>query len=62
MPGYGAGEDANTQLRRLSEQIKTQLAGEPVTEEVIEDPQVELLPAVEYEEGTGELDVGPENN
>ncbi len=56
------GEDANTQLRRLSEQIKTQLAGEPVTEEVIEDPQVELLPAVEYEEGTGELDVGPENN
>jgi len=56
------GEDANTQLRRLSEQIKTQLAGELVTEEVIEDPQVELLPAVEYEEGTGELDVGPENN
>ena len=54
------GEDANTQLRQLSEQIKTQLAGEPVTEEPIEDPQVELLPAVEYEEGTGELDVSPE--
>lgn len=54
------GEDANTQLRQLSEQIKTQLAGEPVTEEPIEDPQVELLPAVEYEEGTGELDVTPE--
>lgn len=50
------GEDANTQIRQLSEQIKTQLAGEPVTEEPIEDPQVELLPAVEYEEGTGELD------
>lgn len=55
------GADANTQLRQLSEQIRTQLAGEPVTEEVIEDPQVELLPAVEYEEGTGELDVGSEN-
>lgn len=54
------GEDANTQLRQLSEQIKTQLAGEPVTEAAIEDPQVELLPAVGYEEGTGELDVGPE--
>lgn len=54
------GEDANTQLRQLSEQIKTQLAGEPVTEASIEDPHVELLPAVEYEEGTGELDVTPE--
>lgn len=49
------GENANTQLRQLSEQIKTQLAGQPVTEEPIEDPEVELLPAVEYEEGTGEL-------
>lgn len=49
------GEDANTQLRQLSEKIKTQLAGEPMTEEPIEDPLVELLPAVEYEEGTGEL-------
>lgn len=48
------GEDANTQIRQLSEQIKTQLAGEPVTEEPIENPEVELLPAVEYEEGTGE--------
>lgn len=54
------GEDANTQLRKLSEQIRTQLAGEPVAEQPIEDPQVELLPAVEYEEGTGELDVAPE--
>lgn len=49
------GADANTQIRQLSEQIKTQLAGEVVTEVAIEDPQVELLPAVEYEEGTGEL-------
>lgn len=54
------GEDANMQLRQLSGQIKTQLAGEAVEEPAIEDPQVELLPAVEYEEGTGELDVTPE--
>lgn len=54
------GEDANTQLRQLSGQIKTQLAGEAVEEPAIEDPQVELLPAVEYEEGTGELDATPE--
>jgi len=45
-----SGEDANTQIRALSEQIKTQLNGEAVTEEVLEDPQVELLPAVEYED------------
>jgi maltose-binding protein MalE len=49
------GEDANTQLRSLSEQIKTQVAGETVTEAMIDDPEVELLPAVAYEEGTGEL-------
>jgi hypothetical protein len=49
------GEDANTQLRSLSEQIKTQVAGETVTENVIEDPEVELIPTVIYEEGTGEL-------
>jgi maltose-binding protein MalE len=49
------GEDANTQLRSLSEQIKTQVAGETVTENVIEDPEVELIPVVTYEEGTGEL-------
>jgi hypothetical protein len=49
------GEDANTQLRSLSEKIKTQIAGETVTEIAIEDPDVELLPAVGYEEGTGEL-------
>ena len=44
------GTDANTQLRMLSEKIKTQLAGSPVEEVPIEDPKVELLPAVEYEE------------
>jgi maltose-binding protein MalE len=49
------GEDANTQLRSLSEQIKTQVAGVQVTEEVLEDPEVELIPVVDYEEGTGEL-------
>lgn len=49
------GEDANTEIRTLSEQIKTQLYGEAYTEEVLEDPQVELLPAVEYEDsGEGE--------
>lgn len=45
-----SGEDANTQIRRLSEQIKTQLNGVGVTEEALEDPEVELLPAVEYED------------
>ena len=45
-----SGEDANTQIRTLSEQIKTQLNGAAVTEEILEDPQVELLPAVEYED------------
>ncbi len=45
-----SGEDANTQIRQLSEQIKTQLNGESVTEEPLEDPEVELLPAVEYED------------
>lgn len=45
-----SGADANTQIRTLSEQIKTQLNGAAVTEEILEDPQVELLPAVEYED------------
>lgn len=45
-----SGDDANTQIRRLSEQIKTQLNGGSVTEEALEDPRVELLPAVEYED------------
>lgn len=44
------GEDANVQIRTLSEKIKTQLAGEPVAEVVLEDPHVELLPATEYED------------
>ncbi len=37
------GEDANKELKSLSEQIKTQLAGEVVTEEALETPVVELL-------------------
>lgn len=44
------GEDANTQIRTLAEKIATQLAGEAVAKEPLEDPEVELLPAVEYEE------------
>lgn len=38
------GADANKELKTLSEQIKTQLAGEAVTEEAIATPVVELLP------------------
>lgn len=45
-----SGEDANTQIRRLSEQIKTQINGEGVVENELEVPEVELLPAVEYED------------
>ena len=48
------GADANTQIRTLAEKIETQLAGVPVSKEELEDPQVELLPAVEYEDN-GEL-------
>lgn len=57
-----SGEDANTQIRQLSEQIKTQLNGVSVTEEVLEDPEVELLPAVEYEDvpTQGETDTSQE--
>ncbi len=39
-----SGEDANAQLKSLSEQIKTQISGESVTEETIADPDVELMP------------------
>lgn len=46
------GADANTELRSLSEQIKTQAAGETYTEEVLEDPQVELLPDTGYDESS----------
>lgn len=45
-----SGENANTELKALSEQIKTQLTGEAYEEEYIEDPQVELLQVEEYEE------------
>ena len=44
-----SGEDANAELKALSEQIKTQLAGEPVTEEVLQTPVIELLPEGEAE-------------
>ena len=44
------GEDANTQLRSLSERIKTQLAGENVSEVPLDDPEVKLIPTVEYED------------
>lgn len=38
-----AGADPNAEVKALSEQIKTQLTGEPVVEEAIETPEVELL-------------------
>ena len=44
-----SGEDANAELRALSEQIKTQLAGEQITEQVLKTPVVELLPEGETE-------------
>ena len=44
-----SGEDANKELRSLSEQIKTQLVGEPVTEQALTTPVVELLPEGETE-------------
>ena len=37
------GADANTEIRALSEQIKTQLTGALYTEEVLTSPQVQLL-------------------
>ncbi len=43
------GADANAELKALSEQIKTQLAGEAVTEEVLETPVIELLPEGEFD-------------
>lgn len=45
-----SGENANNELKALSEQIMTQLTGESYEEEYIEDPQVELLQVEEYEE------------
>lgn len=44
-----SGEDANAELKALSEQIKTQLVGEAVTEQEIATPVVELLPEGESE-------------
>ena len=37
------GSDVNETLRALSEQVKTQVSGQPVTEEVIPDPVVEAV-------------------
>lgn len=45
-----SGADANAEIKELSEQIKTQLTGTAFQEVLLEDPQVELLPAIEYEE------------
>ncbi len=44
------GEDPNEQLKALSEKLKSQLAGEQVTEEAIASPDVRLINAVEYED------------
>lgn len=49
------GEDANTEIREISEKIKTQISGEIVTETPLPDPEIELLPAVEYED-SGEME------
>ena len=43
------GADANAELKALSEQIKTQLAGEAVLEEVLGTPVIELLPEGEFD-------------
>ncbi len=49
------GADANAELRALSEQIKTQLTGEPITEEVLVSPDVQLL-SVEESMNTAEYE------
>lgn len=43
------GADANAELKALSEQIKTQLAGEAVAEAALETPVIELLPEGEFD-------------
>jgi len=49
------GKDVNATLKALSEQIKSQLSGEPVTEEYIEEEEV---PTEEYWEGETETVYG----
>ena len=49
------GNDVNTTLKALSEQIKSQLSGEPVTEEYIEEEEV---PTEEYWEDETETVYG----
>lgn len=44
------GEEPNEQLKALSEKIKSQLAGEQVSEQALDSPDVKLINAVEYED------------
>lgn len=44
-----AGADANAEIKALSEQLKTQVAGEVVEETYIETPELEFLPVEEFE-------------
>lgn len=46
-----SGEDANAEMKSISEQIKSQISGETYTEEEIQSPEVEIL---ETEEETVE--------
>lgn len=45
-----SGADANQEIKAISEKIKTQLTGVSYTEQVLPDPEVELLPSEEYED------------
>ena len=38
-----SGEDANTEMKTISEQIKSQISGEAYTEEQLQSPEVEIL-------------------
>lgn len=49
------GADANTEIRKISEKINTQISGEKYEEIPLPDPKIELLPAVEYED-SGEME------
>lgn len=44
------GADANAEIKSLSEQLKTQVAGEVVEENYIETPKLEFLPVEVFEE------------
>lgn len=45
-----SGEDANTEIRNISEQIKSQISGEGYSEQILPDPEVELLEKEEYDD------------